>query len=140
MSAELKVYVRWFIYFLDLLWIRYNCAKFHHCRLCVTDFREGGPFWPPSLWAAPKKPILNRVKRGCILIVCKKVIINFVLINWLEKDHSMNETRRLKSIAIFSNLIKKDCMSCSGICIKKPWAACEKFLKLVSEIILFKVT
>ena len=28
--------------FLDLLWVRYNCAKFYHCRLCVTDFREGG--------------------------------------------------------------------------------------------------
>ena len=21
----------WFIYFLDLLWVRYKCAKFHHC-------------------------------------------------------------------------------------------------------------
>ena len=28
--------------FLDLPWVRYNCAKFHHCRICVTDFREGG--------------------------------------------------------------------------------------------------
>ena len=47
MSAELKGCVTWFIYFLDLLWVRYNCAKFHHCRICVTDFREGGNFWPP---------------------------------------------------------------------------------------------
>ena len=38
MSAELKGCVTWFIYFLDLLWLRYNCAKFHHCRICVTDF------------------------------------------------------------------------------------------------------
>ena len=44
MSAELKENVTWFIYFLDLLWVRYNCAKFHHCRICVTDFRDGGPF------------------------------------------------------------------------------------------------
>ena len=27
----------------------------------MTDFREGGPLWPPHPWAAPKKPILNRV-------------------------------------------------------------------------------
>ena len=26
--------------FLDLLWVRYNCAKFHHSRMCVTEFRE----------------------------------------------------------------------------------------------------
>ena len=50
----------------------YNCAMFHHCRICVTHFREGGLFasppHPPALhpWAAPKKPILNRVK-GCLL-------------------------------------------------------------------------
>ena len=30
--------------FLGLLWVRYNCAKFHLCWICVTDFREGGPF------------------------------------------------------------------------------------------------
>ena len=40
MSAELKGCVKSFIHFLDLLWVRYNCAKFHHCRICVTDFRK----------------------------------------------------------------------------------------------------
>ena len=50
--------------FLDLLWVRYNCAKFHHWRICVTDFREGGAFlFRPHPWAAPKKPTLNRFKR-----------------------------------------------------------------------------
>ena len=53
MSEKLKVCVRWFIYFLDLLWVRYNCAKFHHCRICVTDFRKE---------LIPKKPIPKRVK------------------------------------------------------------------------------
>ena len=54
--------VTWFMYFLELLWVRYNCAKFHQCRIYVTDFREEGPFCsPPSQrWAAPKKPILKR--------------------------------------------------------------------------------
>ena len=68
MSAELKGCVAWFIYFLNLLWVRYNCAKFEHCRICLTDFREGAflrgaPPPPPHPWAAPKKLILNRVKR-----------------------------------------------------------------------------
>ena len=38
---------------------KYNCAKFHHCRICVKDNREGGPFYhppPPHPWAALKKP------------------------------------------------------------------------------------
>ena len=47
MPAELKGCVTWFIYFLDLLWVRYNCAKCHHCSICVIDFREGGLFAPP---------------------------------------------------------------------------------------------
>ena len=42
-SAELKGCVTCFIYVLGLLKVRYNCAKFHLCRICVTDVREGGP-------------------------------------------------------------------------------------------------
>ena len=34
-----------------------NCVKFHHDRICITNFREG----PIHTWAAPKRPILNRV-------------------------------------------------------------------------------
>ena len=63
MSAEVTRSVTWFIYFLDLLYVRHNCPRFHHCRICATDFSEGGLFGPsihPS--AAPKTPILNRVK------------------------------------------------------------------------------
>ena len=55
--------ISWFIYFLDLLWVRYNCAKFRNCRICVTDFGEMGLFGPPHPWVAPKKPILNRINR-----------------------------------------------------------------------------
>ena len=36
-----------FFFFLDLLEIRYNCAKFHYCRICVIDYKEGGSFAPP---------------------------------------------------------------------------------------------
>ena len=42
MSAKLKWCITWFICLLDLLWVRYNCAKFHNCSICV---RDGGPFW-----------------------------------------------------------------------------------------------
>ena len=41
--AEFKGCVMWFIYFLDLLWVKHNCATFHHCRICLTDFRDGAP-------------------------------------------------------------------------------------------------
>ena len=66
MSAELKRCVTWFIYFLDFLYVMYNCAKFHHCRICVTDFREGTflPHLRPHPWVAPKRPILNRVNKS----------------------------------------------------------------------------
>ena len=64
MSAEIKGCVTWFLHFLDLPYVRHNCAKFHHCKICVKDFREEGPKrHPPHPWAAPKKPILNRVKK-----------------------------------------------------------------------------
>ena len=60
MSAELKKCVTWFIYFLDLLYVRCNCPKFHHCRIYVTDFREGA-FLATHPWVAPKRSILKRV-------------------------------------------------------------------------------
>ena len=61
MSAELKGCVTWFIYFLGLLEVRYSCAKFHY-RICVTDFRKGGPFCPsPQSVSSQKKTILNGI-------------------------------------------------------------------------------
>ena len=62
MSAELKSCITWFIYFFDLLQVRSICAKFQHCKICVTDFKDGdffGAFYP---CATSKRPILNRVK------------------------------------------------------------------------------
>ena len=46
MSPVLKECVTWFTCFVDLLQLKYNCAKFHHCRICATDVREGGLFCP----------------------------------------------------------------------------------------------
>ena len=55
LSAELKERVTWVIYFLDLFPVRYNCAKFHHCRICATDFRERGPFFALPNCEEPRK-------------------------------------------------------------------------------------
>ena len=63
-SDELKRCVTWFIFFMDLLWVRHNSAKFHYCKICVIDFKEWETFLlPHNLWAATKRLILNKVKR-----------------------------------------------------------------------------
>ena len=61
MSVELWKCAKWLIHLLDLLYVRYSCAKFRHCRIFATDFREKG-FLPPHPCSALKKLILNRVK------------------------------------------------------------------------------
>ena len=32
-----------------------HCAKFHQCRICVTDFREGDNFASPLSMSSPEK-------------------------------------------------------------------------------------
>ena len=61
MSAEIKVCVTLLMHFLDLLYAKHNCGKFHDFRICVTDFRERA-FYHPHPWAAPKRSIPNRIK------------------------------------------------------------------------------
>ena len=46
MSAELEGCVMPFIYFLNRLQLRYNCANFHHCGIYVIDFQLGWAFLP----------------------------------------------------------------------------------------------
>ena len=55
LSAELKECITWFIYFLGLFPLRYNCAKFHYCRICATDFKERGPFFALPNRKKPEK-------------------------------------------------------------------------------------
>ena len=49
MSADIKMCANLFVYVLNLLWVRYNCAKFHHCRICVRDLRKGVFLLAPHL-------------------------------------------------------------------------------------------
>ena len=49
MSAEFKGCATGSIYFLDLLYVRYDCAKFHYCEIFVTNFKEGGLFATQTL-------------------------------------------------------------------------------------------
>ena len=56
MSAEFKACITWFVYFSDLLLLK--CAKFHRCRIYVTDFMEGGgggSYLPPLICGQPWK-------------------------------------------------------------------------------------
>ena len=82
MLVDLKECVTCFIYFLDLIWVRYNRTKFHHCKICVKDFREGGFFHP---WAAPKRPILNRAK---MYLFCTFISSNCVSGNFFFGEES----------------------------------------------------
>ena len=65
MSAELKWCVTWFLHFFGLFKLRYNWAKYHHCKICKIDFIEG-PFWiPPRFeqpWKSPSSTGLNCIK------------------------------------------------------------------------------
>ena len=49
-----------FRFSLGITVLRYNCAKFQHCRIYVTDFMEE-EFASLHPWAAIKRPILSRV-------------------------------------------------------------------------------
>ena len=64
--------------FWDLLEVRYNCAKFPHCRICVTDFREEDLLAPPIREQPRKCPSWIGLKMAsftCIYLVMIKAPI-----------------------------------------------------------------
>ena len=74
MSAEPKGCVKWFIYFLNHVEVRYNYAIAHHFRICVTNVRYGkttssGKTFKPS----------------CITDCYKRISISAVIINCCNK-------------------------------------------------------
>ena len=101
--------VRWLIYFLGLLYVRYSCTKFHHCSICVTDSTEGGgPFVPPHPWAASKRSILNRVEQSKSFsnfwLLLKEIIPTMfhassftTILSWSQQDKKINHHYQLKA-------------------------------------------
>ena len=97
-SVWLKRYATWFRYFFNLLWVRYNCAKFHHCRICATDFREGGLFAPLSIHKQPRK---SRTWRG----LSRLHILNFkLLFQLIFKSNSAETLMELRNFTSFFRL------------------------------------
>ena len=106
MSAELKGLVMWFILFLDLPYVRYNCAKFHHCRIGVADFREGGvgakkPL--PIREQSRKSPSLIGLRLSLLLFTVALPFITFV--KWGEFAKLITKRSRHKFKGI--NAMKK---------------------------------
>ena len=68
---------------LYLLWVRYNCYKFYHCKICVRDFSEKVAL-ASHLWADLKRPTLNMVN---INLLVPENFVLFVFSNvflWLS--------------------------------------------------------
>ena len=110
MSVELMRCVTWSIYFLDFLYARYNCAKFHYSRICVTNFRSGVSFWLPYPWVAPKRPIQLKTPVSC----------EFVYIYWKnskwKSSFFVQWKFHLKTIWFIRDI--KNCLRKSIICTK----------------------
>ena len=98
MSAEIKECVTWFIHFLDLPLVRYNCAKFHHCRICVADFRERGPKspFPPNREQPRKSPSW--------IGLIEKVNVPVPILEWKVKRKSIWQ-KHSSSLETYPNLL-----------------------------------
>ena len=99
------------IYFLDLLWSRYKCAKFHHCRICVTDFqnRRGAFLTASHPCAAPKRPILNMVNKHIsdngISEICFEHILHYAK-NLYEKILNTTDSRNANLLDALGRKLK----------------------------------
>ena len=86
--------------FLDLL---YNYAKFHHCRICVTDFRLYGP---PSVSSPEKTPpwigLKNHQKRSFCCHWDYYQLSHYQFSHYLSMDYRM-----MASSVLCSNHKKK---------------------------------
>ena len=96
--------------FLDLLQVSYNCAKFHHCRICVAVSMEGGlsPDGPPptsSVSKPRKRPILNRVKTytpvGSKFVFEK---IKFKVLHYIQHDF-IRQRSGLRTIRVACSVV-----------------------------------
>ena len=64
--------------------VRYNCAKFRHCWISVTDFRERGPFGP--------HPIREQHWKGPYWIVLKKLSLTIAKTKRTREIKTLSES------------------------------------------------
>ena len=81
---------------LHIFWIflgKDNFAKFHHCRICVTDFKDGGALLPPP---PPLIPSVSSPKKDS---------------SWIESRALIKEpfTLKLKILQILNLKPLKNC-------------------------------
>ena len=123
MSAEVRGCITWFMH--DLFFhVKYNCAKFHHCRICVTDFREG--------WSFLQKIVVKKLQKGNM---------------YLKSDSSLRNHKHFIIISVFGKwqtisilkMMKNELMKCRNRAdsgykerdrLTKTWATAEMALKL----------
>ena len=63
---------------MDLLYVRYNCAKFHNCKMCVKDVRQWRAFLPRPI---PEKAHPENVLRWNVVPLHKASTFRFWLWN-----------------------------------------------------------
>ena len=111
MSAELKGCVTWFINFLDLHWLRYNCAKFHHCRIFVIDFMKGGLFAPPF-------PIREQPRKSSSWILLRNLLTSRVIILRIKNP-------KFSGYCFYVNTnIQWDFQICVSVPLRTPLGGC----------------
>ena len=94
--------------FLDLLYVKCSCAKFHQCSICVTDFRESdlihpireqrlkGPSWVGLTKLVKYKKKSNSANPCFILVAFRTCLFNPFLSFNDEKSWKWAEETRPK--------------------------------------------
>ena len=91
--------------------------------MCVTDFSERGPFWPPPHpWAASKKPILNRVNVEVVISRCFVVLL-------IAKDFFLSCNHSIKLNYLLQYFIWKIAeyfllVTIYDPCFSNKWSSC----------------
>ena len=75
---------------MDLLLVSFNFAKFHHCRICVTDFKDGAFFALPY----PKESYDKRVR---VMFQEKAWCDENIMKEWINTEWSNRFTNPLRT-------------------------------------------
>ena len=109
-SAELRGFVTWFIHFLGLLWVRCNCAKFHHCRIC-------SPRNSPRQSAIDEDIAeVNSVFRVITLV---KILLRWLFPSKIYIQFTIFNTYFSKKIMVYKQEILLACAREASICVTR---------------------